>query len=163
MRHGFLLFLLVVVAVADSQAVMARSSGDRSSQGAQVADHPFAGNWIANLSKSRQHPDYRFTSATLEIAVAENSVRMASRVVGPSGREQQAAETFKTDGSESAGTLTPGVVHVARWLDPHVLATIAKKDGKVFALATYEVSADRKTLTVRTSGTIDQVVVFERQ
>ncbi|MGH9349545.1 MAG: hypothetical protein ACRD26_20025 [Vicinamibacterales bacterium] len=55
------------------------------------------------------------------------------------------------------------MILVARWLDPHVLATLAKKDGQVIALVTYEVSADRKTMTARSSGMLEQVIVFDRQ
>jgi hypothetical protein len=36
---------------------------------------------------------------------------------------------------------------MAKWLGSDVLASIATKNGQVFALVTYEVSADGKTLT----------------
>ena len=88
---------------------------------------------------------------------------MASVLVNASGQEQRAAETFPTDGTESPRTQSPGVALVARWVGSTVLATIAKKDGQVFALVTYEVLADGKTLTVRTSGMLEQVIVFDSQ
>jgi hypothetical protein len=128
-----------------------------------VEDHPFAGSWIANFSKSRLHPNFKYRSVTLEIAVSGDSVTMASRLVDEAGAEQRAAETFRTDGTETPGTLTPGVTHVARWLGPDVLASIARKDGQTIALVTYEVSADRKTLTSRSSGLLEQLVVFDRR
>jgi hypothetical protein len=52
---------------------------------------------------------------------------------------------------------------VARWVGSHVLAAIAKKDGQVIALATYEVSADGKMSTSRNSGMLEQVIVFDRK
>jgi len=41
--------------------------------------------------------------------------------------------------------------------------SIATKNGQVYALVTYEVSADGRTLTSRSSGVIDQVIVFARK
>jgi hypothetical protein len=54
-------------------------------------------------------------------------------------------------------------VHVANWVGPHVLAFIARKGDRNIALVTYEVSPDGPTLTARTSGVIEQVVVFRRR
>ena len=59
--------------------------------------------------------------------------------------------------------LTTGVVHVANWVGSHVLALIAKKGNQNIALITYEVSTDGQTLTARTSGFIEQVVIFKRR
>jgi hypothetical protein len=55
------------------------------------------------------------------------------------------------------------VSHVARWLGSHVLSLIAKKDGEVFLFATYHVSADGKTLTSRSAGMMEQLVIFDRK
>jgi hypothetical protein len=44
-----------------------------------------------------------------------------------------------------------------------VTRKLATKGGKVIALVTYEVSADHTTLTSRSSGVIEQVLVFERR
>lgn len=149
-----LLVLVVTVAVVlDSQL----------SKEAPVSENPFVGSWIANLSKSRPHPDFKVQRVTLQIDVAGDTVKMASVVVDPTGQEQRAAETFRSDGTETPGTLTPGVTHIARFVGSHVLATIANKDGQLFAMITYEVSTDGKTLTSRSSGMMEQVIVFDRQ
>jgi hypothetical protein len=100
-------------------------------------------------------------SATLRIDLSGDSMTMSSQLVFVSGQEQRATETFRTDGTETPGTLTPGVTLVAKWLDPFVLASLAKKDGKVIAVVTYEVSADGNTLTSRSSGMVEQTIVFE--
>jgi hypothetical protein len=134
-----------------------------SSDQAPASGSPFVGEWVANISKSRQSPDYRFQAATLRISVDGETVTMASRLIDPSGEEKQAAETFRTDGTETPGTLTPGVFLAARWVGSHVLATIATKDNRTIALATYEVSADGKTMTLRSSGTVEHVIVFDRK
>jgi hypothetical protein len=129
--------------------------------GNQGAVSPFVGTWLANVAKSKLHPGFQFESVTLEIAVAHDTVTMTSELVNASGQKQRAAETFRTDGTETAGTLTPGVTHIARWVGSHVLAAIAMKERKLIALVTYEVSADGKTLTSRSSGMLEQVTVFD--
>ena len=80
----------------------------------------------------------------------------------PSRKTIQERETLRADGTETAATQTTGVVHVANWVGSHVLALIAKKGNQNIALITYEVSTDGQTLTARTSGFIDQVVIFKR-
>ncbi len=126
-------------------------------------ENPFVGSWTANLSKSKLHPSFQYRSVTLEIAVAGDTVTMASELVDGSGLKQRVAETFRTDGMATPGALSPGVVHVARWVGSHVLAAIAKREGQVYFLVTYQVSADGKMLTSRSSGALEQVVVFDRQ
>ncbi len=117
-----------------------------------MKDHPFVGDWIANMAKSKP----------LRIDLMGDSMTMSSQLAFGSGQEQRATETFRTDGTETRGTLTPGVTLVAKWLDLHVLASLAKKDGNVIAVVTYEVSADGKTLTSRSSGMVEQTIVFDR-
>jgi hypothetical protein len=159
---AFLLPLLTVQGVSVRQAALPQAAPGQIRQEVTVKENPFAGRWTANMSKSKLDPKYQFQSATLEITVAGDTVTMASGLVNPSGQEQRAAETFPADGTETPGTLTPGVILVARWVGSHVLATIAKKDGRVIALVTYQVSDDGRTLTTRTSGMFENVIVFDR-
>ena len=83
----------------------------------------------------------------------------------PNGETMQERETLRANGTETAATnpLTTGVVHVANWVGSHVLALITKRGNQNIALITYEVSTDGQTLTVRTAGLIEQVVVFKRR
>jgi hypothetical protein len=37
---------------------------------------------------------------------------------------------FHTDGKEHPGTLSPGVFHMAKWVNARTIETTAKKDGK---------------------------------
>jgi hypothetical protein len=134
-----------------------------ASQAVPVQGNLFVGTWTANLAKSRLHSSSQYQRVTLQISVAGNTVTMASEIVNPSGQTQRAAETFRTDGTETAGTLSAGVTLMAKWLGPHVLASIATKNGQVVALVTYEVSADGRTLTSRSSGVIEQVIVFDHR
>ena len=68
----------------------------------------------------------------------------------------------QSQGPGEAGTLNPGVMISAKWVNPRRLETNATKDGKD-GVVTYEVSADGKTLTSRYSTAPGQVLVFDRQ
>ena len=129
----------------------------------QVAKSPFAGSWSADLSQSRLDPKLPIRGADITIGVTGNVITLASSVVMPSGQTIQERETLRADGTETAATQTTGVVHVAKWVGSHVLALIAKKGNQNIALITYEVPTDGQTLTARTSGFIDQVVIFKRR
>lgn len=128
--------------------------------------HPLVGDWTANISRSTLAPNYQLQSATVQFAVAGDIVTATSRVVLASGQQSQVTERFQTDGKGhpfERSPLGPGVVVVARWLGPRVLETIATQNGTEAARATYEVSADGKTLIATTSGMVQQVIVFERK
>ena len=129
----------------------------------QAAKSPFEGSWSADLSQSRLDPKLPITRADITISVTGNVTTLASSVVMPSGKTIQERETFRADGTETAATTYDGVVHVANWVGSHVLALITKKGNQHIALITYEVSTDGQTLTARTSGLIEQVVVFKRR
>ena len=131
----------------------------------QAAKSPFVGSWSADLSQSRLDPKLPIKGADITIGVTGNVITLASSVVMPSGETIQERETLRADGTETAATnpQTTGVVHVANWVGSHVLVLISKKGNQNIALITYEVSADGQTLTARTSGLIEQVVIFKRR
>ena len=129
----------------------------------QAAKSPFVGSWSADLSQSRLDPKMAFKGADITISVTGNVITLASSVVMPSGQTIQERETLRADGTETAATDTPGAVHVANWVGPHVLALITRRGNETLALITYQVSTDGQTLTARTSGLVDQVVVFKRR
>jgi len=162
MRGAVFAVALLTTLSTSEVRVDAQGTACQIGKEASVKDQPFVGEWIANVAKSKPSPDYAFQTATLRIDQAGDSMTMASQLVFASGQEQRASETFRTDGTETQGTLTSGVTLVAKWLDPHVLASLAKKDGEVIAVVTYEVSADGKTLTSRSSGMVEQTIVFDR-
>ena len=157
----FVVALLTTVGVSELR-VESQGTARQIRTEASMKDQPLVGEWFANVAKSKLSPDYAFQTATLRIDLAGDSMTMASRLVFVSGQEQQASETFRTDGTETLGTLTSGVTLVAKWLHPHVLASLAKRDGEVIAVVTYEVSADGQILTSRSSGMVEQTIVFDR-
>ena len=129
----------------------------------QAAKSPFVGSWSADLSQSRLDPKMPIKGADVTINVTGNVITLANSVVMPSGETIDERETLRADGTETAATMTAGAMHVANWVGSHVLALITRKGNQNIALITYEVSTDGQTLTVRTSGLIEQVVVFKRR
>ena len=129
----------------------------------QPAKSPFVGSWSADLSQSRLDPKLPFKGADITISVTGNVITLASSVVMPSGQTIQERETLRADGTETAATMTAGAMHVANWVGSHVLALITKRGNENLALITYQVSTDGQTLTARTSGLIEQVVIFKRR
>lgn len=131
----------------------------------QMADvrQRFAGTWTANLSKSTLDPRVSFQGVVIRISVGKDAVTIDSDIDRGKGDRQRGSETLRTDGTETRGTLTAGVTHHAGWVGPDVLVITARKDDQRFALVTYELSPDGRTLTTRSSGMLDQVVVFDRQ
>jgi len=107
-------------------------------------------------------PEDAHQGADVTIGVSGNDITLANTVVLANGETIQERETLRADGTETPA-MAPGVVHVANWLGSHVLALITKQGNRNLALITYEVSADGQTLTTRTSGLVEQVVVFKRR
>jgi len=128
-----------------------------------AADNPFVGTWTLNLSKSKMPANAQYKSVTLQFAVVFDTVTVGSKFVAPSGQEQTATELFHTDGKEHPGTLSSGVLHTAKWVNPRMIEITAKKDGKDMGVMQYEISADGKTVTSRYSTIPEQVLVFDRQ
>jgi hypothetical protein len=128
----------------------------------QAVKSPFAGSWSADLSQSRLDPKMPIKGADVTISVSGNDITLANSVVLASGQTIQEREPLRADGPETPAS-APGVTHVANWLGSHVLALITRQGDRNLALITYEVSPDGQTLTTRTSGQFEQVVVFKRR
>lgn len=129
----------------------------------------FAGTWIANIEKSRRHVNHQFQNATLRFDISGDVVTLTHGGVNASGKQESGTTVLCSDGEDhEVSPLAPGVVASTRWRGPLVLETVAKKDGQVVGEATYEVSADGKTLTATVAGVdgsgkrFEQVIVFDR-
>jgi hypothetical protein len=156
--------------LADAQHTLAREYGFASwpkmkarleleAAARPASSSPFSGRWNANRSKSQPHPANEFVSATIEFAIAGDSVTITDVVVDRSGREERRVNTIRADGREHAAEGGNGYSLVTTWRASHVLETVAKKDGEVVGAGMYQVSADGQTLTI----TADQMrVVLDR-
>jgi hypothetical protein len=152
---------MLLVTVIGASGVLASLTQDAAGRAATTS--PLAGHWVADVSQSRLDDKMPVKAADINISVNGNIVKLASSLTLLSGQTLSETETLRADGTETAATLTPGVTHVANWVGPQVLALIARKGNQNIALITYEVSADGQTLTARTSGLVDQMVVFRRR
>jgi hypothetical protein len=171
MRFAVLLLFAVVAVPSVAEPLLGQATvpPSQNSQMAAAKPSPFVGNWAANLSKSKQHPNHQFKSATLQFVVNGDTVMLTQGGVNASGQEESGTITLQADGKERPIPQAPGVVSVVRWIGSNVLETVGKKDGQVVGRGTYEVSADGKTLTATVSGTdgsgaaFNQVIVFDRK
>jgi hypothetical protein len=140
-----------------------------------AADHrrpdmnPFNGTWVANIEKSRRHPNHQFQSATLTFEVSGDVVSMTHAGVNMAGKYESGTSVLHADGQEHPVSVhAPGVVALTKWAGTRVLESQARKDGHVVGTGTYAVSADGKTLTATVAGTdaagaaFEQVIVFDR-
>lgn len=125
---------------------------------APAKENPFVGTWTTDVAKSQRHPSNQFQSATIQFAVAGDTVTIADVVVSESGQEEHGKNTVHADGRERV--FDHGYTVTARWNGVHVLETVAKKDGQVVGWGKYEVSPDGNTLTI--SGD-QQLIVLDRQ
>jgi len=132
--------------------------------------NPFLGTWVANLEKSRRHANHQFQSATLTFEVSGSVVSLTHAGVNMAGKRESGTTLLHADGHEHpVSPQAPGVVAVTKWVGTHVLATEARKDGRMVGSATYAVSDDGKTLTATVGGidaagkAFDQVIVFDRE
>ena len=132
-------------------------------QSLPAAENPFVGTWTSNPSKSKLPSDFQYKRVTLQFAVMFDTVTIGGKFLTAAGQEQTFTELFHMDGKEHPGTLSPGVLHTARWVNSRMIETTAKKDGKDLGLMTYEVSADGKILTSKNSSSPQQVLVYDRQ
>jgi len=132
--------------------------------------HPLAGTWIADLDRSKQHPAHPVQSATLDIAVAGDSVTIRQNVVELPGEPMQTTTSLVVDGLERE--LTERYSLTATWTSRRSLEFVSRVAGEVVGRGIYEVSADGHTLTASTrraqenadgwASDDDQRIVFNR-
>jgi hypothetical protein len=151
--------------LADAQHTLAREYGFASWPKLQAhvlswpRAHPFAGSWIANLTRSKRHPAHPFRSARLVVEVAGDTVTISDVVVDESGKEERHTNALCVDGQEHAQGGS-GYSLLASWRGSRILETVGKKDGQVIGRGTYEVSADGSTMTISSA---EQVIVLDRE
>ena len=122
--------------------------------------NPFAGTWVANLARSKQHPLHEFQAATIHFAVAGDLVTITNIVVDSSGHEERATSKLQADGKEHRFEGEQHRAVFARWVGSHILQAAVKKNGQVEGRVVYEVSADNALLTISTEH---QQIVCERR
>jgi hypothetical protein len=65
-RRAFVMALIAAVSFSSARAD-AQGPGRQTRQETSMKDHPFLGDWTANIAKSKPSRDYAFKSATLRV------------------------------------------------------------------------------------------------
>ena len=150
-------------------AVASLAFGQTPSQETKSNGSPLLGKWKANLSKSQRDPNHQFQSLSLRFEASDDAILLTFTGINMSGKEESGTRKLHPDGKERPVAEAPGVVEVSRWLESHILESVARKDGTVVGEGRYEVSSDGKTLTSRVKGKdakgkpFEQVIVFDRE
>jgi hypothetical protein len=130
----------------------------------------FSGTWKLNVAKSDFGPLPGPTSRTDVIAHKEPSISNHVTTEGPQGKLDYVAN-YTTDGKETTNTVGERVSKsTAKW-DGNKLVVNTKlkiNDSDVDVVATWELAADGKTLTISVHlasamGEADQKLVFDKQ
>ena len=112
-------------------------------------ESPFSGTWVANIAKSKRHPNHQFQSATMEFAVVGNTVTLKHGGVNAGGQQESATIVLEADGKEHPIPQAPGVTVVTRWVGPRVLQSIGKSAGAQVGEQTYRQAAAGGSTLVR--------------
>jgi hypothetical protein len=128
----------------------------------------FDGIWIANKAKSDLDPNHRFQQATMRLRRTQDGYELRAEGIGPDGASCVDTVTFVLDGSPHSVAAVPGATMTATRTHDRRIEMQGRHDDRVIGQASYEVSADGKTLTAQTWGTdvkgrdFKTRVVFER-
>ena len=127
------------------------------------------GTWIANIEKSKRHPNHLFKSAKLRFSISDNVITMTYSRVNMSGAEENGSTVFHPDGKAHPLAAMQGAVEVSRWVNAQKLQTVVTQNGKIIGESTFEVTSDGKTLTATLKGVdgsganFEQTIVCDRE
>jgi hypothetical protein len=149
-------------ALSDAQHALAREYGFPSWPKLRAhveasATSPFVGVWRANVARSSRHPLNPFRVATLQFTVAGDAVTIEHEMVDGLGKPDRGVNTIVCDGIERPQAY--GIQLAASWKTARVIEVMTRHAGLPARAATYEVSRDDRTMTVRT---VDQEIILER-
>jgi hypothetical protein len=132
--------------------------------------NPVIGTWQLNVAKSTFNPGPAPKSDTRTYAETAQGIKMTWKSVSADGKELVAETTFKADGKDYPVTGAPNFDALSlKQVDSHTVQSVQKKGGKVVGESTRTVSADGKTLTLKSKGTsstgtpFDNVMVYDRK
>jgi len=150
-EYGFASWPKLKAHVESLRAPAASESGATTS--------PFAGTWMANVSRSRQHPLNPFRSATMHFDVRGDDITITDIVVDETERAERGENVIRADGIEHYSPREDGYSLIAAWRGPFVLETLGKHEGRVIGQGRYEVATDGATMTITGD---QQLIVLDR-
>ena len=117
-----------------------------------------------NPAKSKYSPGPAPKEWTLKFDKSAGGIRLTSSGITANGEKQSMSFTSPFDGTEVKWTGNPGADTCAPLkVNDSMYVNIAKIKGKLVQIVRAEVATDGKTLKVTMTGTIDNVVIYERQ
>jgi hypothetical protein len=131
-----------------------------------LAAADFDGAWKLNISKSKLSNDV--ASQTMKIEqTGPNSHKTTVDAVLKSGEKRHQEINRICDGKEHPAIgvgLPAGAAEICQQIDAVTRKVTQKRDGKLLSEFTSSVSSDGKVMTnQRTTGNVEEVLVFERQ
>jgi len=113
---------------------------------------PAIGTWQLNLTKSKYVPGTAPANLRVRVEAAGQGVKVTATTVRQSGQTIVVEYTAYLDGKDYPVTGSPDYDTVSLKRNGNMVEGTRKKDGKVVQTYQRVVSADRKTMTVATTG-----------
>jgi hypothetical protein len=135
----------------------------------QAQIDPAVGRWKLNLAKSKYAAGPVPTNLTVIIEPAGQGIKVTARTVAANGKVIETHYTAYVDGRDYPVTGSPDYDTVTLKRNGVIVDGTRKKDGKVVQTYQRVVSADKKTMTVATTGVnalgqkLSSFAVFDRQ
>jgi len=134
-----------------------------------LAGESLQGTWVLNLAKSKFDPGPPPKSQTRTMSVEGDMHTTVIETVTAAGEKVSSRSTLRLDGKDYPVQGNRDIDTVAfKPVDANTAHGILKRDGKVVAEVTRTLSADGRTLTLKSKGTNPQgkptnnVSVFDR-
>ena len=135
----------------------------------QAQPDPAVGRWKLNLAKSNYASGPAPTNLTVIVEAAGQGIKVTARTVASNGKVIETHYTAYVDGKDYPVTGSPDYDTVSLKRNGMIVDGTRKKDTKVVQTYQRVVSADRKTMTVATTGVnalgqkLSSFAVFDRQ
>jgi hypothetical protein len=146
MKRVFYLVVMMVLAAVAAGPLMAQAN-------------PFVGIWKLNLSKSKYAGAPAPKSLTRTVTAEGGALKYSFEGEAADGSKISYSFTSNLDGSDSAvsGVGMAGAADTVALskLSAHKITGVTKKGGKKIGQVLVDISNDGKTVTVKTTGTID--------
>jgi hypothetical protein len=127
----------------------------------QTPKDPMNGTWELDVPASKFNPGPARKSDIRTYKVDGNSISMKGTVVFVNGKTFTAEFTGAFDGKDYPVNGNPRAETIAQVrVDAYTSKTTTKRNGKITATSTRQISQDGKTMTVTTAGTDENGVTF---
>jgi hypothetical protein len=125
-----------------------------------LSSHPIVGTWIARSPvRSGDHRQTPMVDVVTAFGASDDLLTLTHIEADPAGHESAMKMVFPVDGQEHPVQFHDDLVLRATWTDSRALEIIARHGERIVYKATYEMSANGRSLIVSTP---EQLTIFER-